>query len=87
MLVLSRKGNESIIINGNVEVIVLGIENDTVKLGIKAPKDVSIYRMELYTAIQTSNREAAQTPISLNKLSQMLRTDKKDGDQDLPGAE
>jgi carbon storage regulator len=76
MLVLSRKSNESIMIGGQIEVVVLGIENDTVKLGIRAPKDVDIYRMELYVSIQASNREAAQAPVSLSGLTELLRSDR-----------
>jgi carbon storage regulator len=76
MLVLSRKNNESIMIGGQIEVVVLGIENDTVKLGIRAPKEVDIYRKELYVAIQSSNREAAQASVSLNELTELLRSDR-----------
>ena len=72
MLVLSRKLDESIIIDGKIEVVVLGIEGDTVKVGIKAPKDVDIYRKELYLTIQASNKEALQAPAALNQLNQWL---------------
>jgi carbon storage regulator len=81
MLVLSRKSNESIMIGGQIEVVVLGIENDTVKIGIRAPKDVDIYRKELYVAIQASNREAAIAPISLEGLNELLRADKRNNDK------
>jgi carbon storage regulator len=83
MLVLSRKSNESIMIGGQIEVVVLGIENDTVKLGIRAPKEVDIYRKELYVSIQASNREAAQASISLSGLTELLRSDKIHIDQNL----
>lgn len=59
MLVLTRKKNESIVINGNIEIIVVGIEDGKVKLGIKAPKNIEIHRKEIYEAIQKENKKAA----------------------------
>lgn len=61
MLALSRKENESIIIGNDVEVTVLEIKGDQVKIGIKAPKSVSIYREEIYLQIQKANQEAAES--------------------------
>lgn len=58
MLALSRKKNEAIIINNNVEVTVLEVKGDQVKIGITAPKEVPIYRKEVYRQIQESNKEA-----------------------------
>jgi len=51
MLVLSRKNNESIIISDNITVTVIEIRGDKVRLGIEAPKDVSVHRREVYEAI------------------------------------
>lgn len=70
MLALARKVNESIIINDNVEVTVLEIKGDQIKLGINAPKSVPIYRKEIYSQIQDSNKEASNTagPDALNEL-------------------
>ena len=56
MLVLSRKKNESIIINDNITVTVIEIRGDKVRLGIEAPKDVSVHRREVYEAIQNQAR-------------------------------
>jgi len=53
MLVLSRKKNESIIINDHIVVTVVEIRGDKVRLGIDAPKDVSVHRREVYEAIQS----------------------------------
>lgn len=61
MLVLARKKGESIIIGDNVEVVILSVEGDTVRLGINAPKSVQIHRKEIYDSIQESNKEAVQT--------------------------
>ena len=52
MLALARKVNESIILNDNIEVTVLEVKGDQVKIGINAPKDVPIYRKELFVQIQ-----------------------------------
>lgn len=77
MLVLSRKTNESIIIDGDIEVIVLGVEGDNVKLGIRAPKSKEIYRKELYDTIIASNSEAAQTStVPIDQLAQLMRGDR-----------
>ena len=54
MLVLSRKKNESIIINDNITVTVIEIRGDKVRLGIEAPKDVTVHRREVYEAIQNA---------------------------------
>jgi carbon storage regulator len=51
MLVLSRKLNERIVIGGEIEVTVLSIRGDKVRLGIKAPKEVPVHRLEVYNAI------------------------------------
>lgn len=58
MLVLSRKINESIIIGDHIEIKVLSIEGDQVKLGIVAPKNVKVHRSEVYKAIQEQNKAA-----------------------------
>lgn len=70
MLALSRKKDEAIVINDDIEITVIEIKGDQVKLGITAPKSVPIYRKEVYAQIQTANREAvASVDIkSLNKL-------------------
>lgn len=73
MLVLSRKSNESIMIGANVEIIVLGVEGDNVKLGIRAPKEVDIYRKEIYMAIQEENRAAATSAVSIEDVSKFFK--------------
>jgi carbon storage regulator len=73
MLVLSRKSNESIMIGTNVEIIVLGVEGDNVKLGIRAPKDVDIHRKEIYMAIQAENRAAATNSVSIEDVTKFFK--------------
>ena len=58
MLALTRKKQEALMINNNIEITILDIRGDQVKIGISAPKDVSIYRKEVYLQIQESNKES-----------------------------
>lgn len=58
MLALSRKKNEALVINNNVEITVLEIKGEQVKLGISAPREVPVYRKEVYVQIQDSNKES-----------------------------
>lgn len=67
MLVLTRKKGESIMIGDQIELVVLGTEGDTVKLGLKAPKHVDIFRKEVYDTIRESNRQAMR-PVNLGEL-------------------
>ncbi|GMK48695.1 carbon storage regulator [Paenibacillus glycanilyticus] len=78
MLVLSRKTDESIMIGGNIEIVVLGVEGETVKLGIRAPKDIEVFRKELYMNIQASNREAASSLLAINDVVQLLKQNRSD---------
>ena len=57
MIVLSRKKNESIIINNDIKIVVVEIRGDKVRLGVEAPKEVSVHRKEVYDAIQRGNKE------------------------------
>jgi carbon storage regulator len=58
MLVLTRKKGESIVIQNDIVITVLSVEGDTVKIGISAPKDIDIYRKEVFEAIQQNNQSA-----------------------------
>ncbi|WP_150270509.1 carbon storage regulator CsrA [Paenibacillus tepidiphilus] len=74
MLVLSRKKGESIVIQDHIEVTVLAVEGDTVKIGINAPRHVDIFRQEVYLSIKESNVEsAAPAPQTLNALLDRLK--------------
>ena len=74
MLILSRRKDESVIIDGRIEVAVVDIKGDQVKLGIKAPREVKVFRNEVFQAIQAENKAAAAAPVDLPVL-----------DLDLPG--
>ena len=65
MLVLSRKLNESIMIGDHIEVKVLSVEGDQVKLGFVAPSHVKVHRSEVFQAIKEQNKEALNTNIQL----------------------
>lgn len=56
MLALSRKKNEAIVINNDIEITVLEVKGDQVKIGISAPKEVPIYRKEVYIQTQEANK-------------------------------
>lgn len=74
MLVLTRKKNESIIINENIEIEVISIENNKVKLGIKAPKNIEIHRKEVFIEIKEENKKAANNEnLDLNSLKGLFR--------------
>jgi len=60
MLVLSRQRDESIVIGDNVIVTIVDVRGDRVRLGIDAPREVSVHRREVYDAIQRENLQAAQ---------------------------
>lgn len=60
MLVLSRQRDESIIIGDNIVITVVDVRGDKVRLGIDAPREVSVHRREIYEAIQRENNQAAQ---------------------------
>ena len=61
MLALYRKKNEALVINNDIEITVLEIKGEQVKIGINAPKNVPIYRKEVYLQIQKANEEATNT--------------------------
>lgn len=73
MLVLSRKIGETIVIGNNIEIVVVAVEGDHVKIGVQAPREIEVYRKELYNAIQKSNQEAAKGNIQLHSLSQLIQ--------------
>ena len=60
MLALSRKKNEAIMINNDIEITVLDIRNEQVKIGIAAPKQIPVYRKEVYLQIQEENKKALE---------------------------
>lgn len=72
MLALSRKVNESIMIGHDIEITVLEIKGEQVKIGINAPKSVPLYRKEIYVQIQEANKEAVSAEATPEMLKNMF---------------
>ncbi|MHB1419677.1 MAG: carbon storage regulator CsrA [Bacillota bacterium] len=72
MLVLTRKVNQKILIDERIWVTILEIDGDKIKLGIEAPKEVPVLRMELYEAVKQENMEAIQAKLGIaTQLSEL----------------
>lgn len=71
MLALSRKQGESIVIGNNIEITILEVKGDQIKLGIDAPKSVPVYRKEIYVEIQNANKETAES-FDMESLKKLL---------------
>lgn len=82
MLVLSRKKGQSIIIADNIEITVVEILGDTVRIGVNAPREVAVHRLEVFEQIAAENQQAKnsqglETKLSqLNELSKHINQDK-----------
>ena len=66
MLVLSRKKNESIVINNDITIVVVDIRGDKVRLGVEAPKEIPVHRREVYDAIHNNEQSAEKGAQSSN---------------------
>ncbi|MDR6883479.1 carbon storage regulator CsrA [Bacillus sp. 3255] len=77
MLVLSRKKGESIIIGDQIEITLVSVEADTVRIGITAPKEIDILRKELYQSIKESNVEAVVNQLDFSRFSGEIKNTKK----------
>lgn len=78
MLILSRKVNERIMIGDRIELSIVEIRGDHVKLGIDAPQDVKVYRQEVYEAIQAENRAAVNIGIDLPAIDAFIESGASD---------
>jgi carbon storage regulator len=70
MLVLSRKKNESIVINDEITIVVVEIRGDKVRLGVEAPREVPVHRREVYEAIQRSQNGEAKVETTENETDE-----------------
>ncbi|MBU5436674.1 carbon storage regulator CsrA [Tissierella sp. MSJ-40] len=73
MLILARKKDEAIIIDGNIEIRIVDIEDGKVKIGIEAPKNIDIMRKELYKRIQEENLAAVNTEIKMEEMKKLFK--------------
>lgn len=73
MLTLSRKIGESIMIGNDIEITILDVKGDQVKIGITAPKAIPVYRKEIYVQIQNVNKEAVDSDVSLETIKKLFK--------------
>ena len=73
MLALTRKKGESIIIGDNIEVVVLSVQGDLVKIGVEAPRSIPVNRKEIFVQILEQNRRAAERPVSVQDISNLFK--------------
>lgn len=73
MLALSRKKGEALMINNDIEITVLDIKGEQVKIGIAAPKQVPVYRKEVYLQIQEANKEATNNTAAMEQLANLFQ--------------
>ena len=74
MLILTRKKGQSIIINDTIELTIVAVEGDQIKIGVKAPNDVPIFRKEVLEAIQQSNMEASRAQAAMETFRKLMGT-------------
>lgn len=77
MLVLSRKKDESIMIGDEIEIQIMEIEDGKVKIGIKAPRSVSIHRAEVFDRIQLENKASIDSVKSFEAFSKKIKNTAK----------
>ena len=78
MLVLSRKKGETIMIGNDIEIMVLEVLPEGVKLGINAPKEVGILRKELFVTIAETNKDAISSSLSITEIQNRFKDYKKE---------
>lgn len=74
MLILSRKVDEKIRIGNDISIQIISVSGDQVKIGVDAPKNVKVFRQEVFDDIQRQNREAAAGSIALDALANLLES-------------
>ena len=75
MLILSRKVDEKIKIGTDITLTIIEVRGDQVKIGVEAPRNVKVFRQEVFNAIQSENKAAAVNPGSLDALPKLLKKD------------
>ncbi|MFY0543155.1 carbon storage regulator CsrA [Brevibacillus sp. H7] len=82
MLVLSRKKNESIMIGDHIEIKIIAVEGDTVRIGIEAPRSVLVHRKEVYELIKEENQLATQRKMDWAAVKQWIAVEKPQPDEE-----
>ncbi|ATF15933.1 carbon storage regulator CsrA [Brevibacillus sp. HB1.4B] len=77
MLVLSRKKNESIMIGDTIEIKIISVDGEQVRIGIEAPRNLDVYRKEIFDAIQEENRLAIKSQIQMPAAVKQLMKENK----------
>ncbi len=78
MLILARKENQSIMIGDDVEITVVSIKGDHIKIGIQAPKNIKVFRKEIFEEIQAANIEASKVKFdTLKEVGNLFKKEKK----------
>lgn len=80
MLILTRKLNESVVIGDDIKITVLEIGDGTVRIGFEAPRDVEIFREEVYKEIKEENKLAAQTTKDMDALEKFFKSSEQVGE-------
>lgn len=81
MLVLTRKRDQSIMIGDKIEIVVLDIKGDQIRIGINAPKDITILRKEVYLEVMNENKVALDTAgCDLQNLAEIIGKTRKDNE-------
>ncbi|WP_409295724.1 carbon storage regulator CsrA [Peribacillus sp. SCS-26] len=76
MLILTRKKGESIQIGPDIEIKIVAVSGDQIKIGIDAPKNVDVFRKEIYLDIQNENKDALVSKVNLNEFINSIKKDK-----------
>jgi len=77
MLILTRKKDESIILDNKIEIKIIALDDGKVKVGIEAPKEVEIHRKEIYDKIQEENKQSSAKLSQIEELKKYMRIEKK----------
>lgn len=72
MLVLTRKTDQSIMVGSDIEITILEVRGEQVRIGIRAPRNVTVHRKEVFEQISQENRSAAEAPATLPTLDQLM---------------
>ena len=74
MLILSRKTDQQIKIGDDITITIIEIHDGQVRIGVEAPRNIKVFRQEVFNAIQNENRAAAVSPDSIGSLSDLLQS-------------